>query len=302
MTHRFRRIGLALLSIGAGWGLGLLHYALRETLSGPGGVTDLAAMGFWTAIYIGLGGSLVLVPIAAFCDHRGRWLGPTWLPTVGLVAGLLVFLALVGWWTGFWRKPGFIGHAMTVGFGAGLTYSLLAFEGAGRERARRTSAIVPNVACLIGIAAITAAGPLVRERARTLETRIYPFRWTADAAELVIRSSPWNEGSLLSADERALLEASGLTGTLSATFSREPLQSHPSQVILLLRELPASRIDLPTPRRGTLVVWQTSAGALEFHPADLPRVDPPRWYLKPNEQGNAMACRGGSCVLIMSFD
>ena len=106
----------------------------------------------------------------------------------------------------------------------------------------------------------------------------------------------------LTDDERVLLAASGLTGTLTAVGSREPLRTHPSQVILLLRGLPAARVELPTTKRGTIVVWQTPSGTLSVYPPDAELVEPPEWSLRPNDQGNAMLCYRGSCGFIMHFD
>ena len=73
-------------------------------------------------------------------------------------------------------------------------------------------------------------------------------------------------------------------------------------MILLLRELPTVRVQLPTTKRGTIIVWQTASGRLAVHPPDAKLVEASNWWLKPNHQGNAMICRGGSCGLNMIFD
>jgi len=122
----FGRITRSLLATILGWLAGLVYYlAITPLVSGFGRVTDLEAIAYWTAVFSGLAWLLLVLPLVLLMPASSRLFAPRRAWLVGAVGGLAAFLGLVGWWTGFWREPLYLGYALIVGSVTGMSYSLL---------------------------------------------------------------------------------------------------------------------------------------------------------------------------------
>ena len=134
MTPRAVRLGRSLLAICLGWLAGLVYYlAVTPFVSGFGRATDLEAITFWTAVFTALGWLLLVAPLVLLVRPSSRIFSARWAWLVGAVGGLAAFLGLVGWWTGFWREPVYVGYSVVIGAVSGLSYTWLAKAGAKRQ-------------------------------------------------------------------------------------------------------------------------------------------------------------------------
>ena len=116
-----------LLSLGAqiiGWAAGMAFYWTCLMLV-QGSATDLEAALFWTAVFGFVGWLLVLVPLVLLVRPERALFSFPVFPLVGAAVAVVTFIGLVGWWTGGWREPLWLGHAASFGLGTGGSYSLL---------------------------------------------------------------------------------------------------------------------------------------------------------------------------------
>lgn len=121
-----RRIAYSLLSTLLGWLVGLAYYIVISALSSPyGRPTDVEAILYWTSVFTFIGWLVFVVPLAWFVAPTSSFFEPKWSPLVGAIAGLAVFSILLGWWTGFWTAPLYVGYAVVIGAVTALSYSLI---------------------------------------------------------------------------------------------------------------------------------------------------------------------------------
>lgn len=117
---------MSLLAMATGWAAGGLFYLLASPLlTGFRRATDVEAVLYWTAIFTFISWVVVVLPLIYLSHRSGRFLRLPWSPLFGAAAGLLVYLLLVGWWTGFWRYGLYNLHAAVIGTVSGLMFGLL---------------------------------------------------------------------------------------------------------------------------------------------------------------------------------
>jgi len=116
------RVRLSLLATVVGWAAAYLYFLLVQSLVWHR-VTDRAAMLVWPALFAALGWIVAVLPISLFVKPESWLFAPSRAWAFGAVAGLAVFLALVGWWTPFWRSPWYLGFPIILGAVACWVYS-----------------------------------------------------------------------------------------------------------------------------------------------------------------------------------
>ena len=120
-----RKILYSLLSTLLGWVVGFGYYVAISALSSPSGrPTDVEAILYWTSIFTFIGWLLSVVPIVWFLAPTSSFFDLKWSPLVGAVSGIVVFSVLVGWWTGFWTEPLYLGYAGLIGAVSAFSYSV----------------------------------------------------------------------------------------------------------------------------------------------------------------------------------
>lgn len=119
-----RKLILSFLAILIGWATGFIYFVVYMTFfTSWGRPTDVEAILFWTAIFISIAWILVVLPFVFLVPVSSRFLSLPVATFIGAVAGLVAFLLLVGWWTGFWTERLYLGYALVVGAATGLAYS-----------------------------------------------------------------------------------------------------------------------------------------------------------------------------------
>lgn len=118
------RVLRSFISVLAGWAAGFLYYVIYMTFLTPWGrPTDVEAILFWSGIFVAIGWLLVVLPLILLLDESSDLLRFPRAVVFGAVLGLMLFLALVGWWTGFWSEVLYLGYAVFVGAITGGTYA-----------------------------------------------------------------------------------------------------------------------------------------------------------------------------------
>ena len=118
------KFALSFLAVLIGWATGFIYFVIYMTLfTSWGRPTDVEAILFWTAIFISIAWILVVLPFVFLVPDSSRFFSLPRATFLGAVAGLVTFLLLVGWWTGFWTERLYLGYALVVGGATGLAYS-----------------------------------------------------------------------------------------------------------------------------------------------------------------------------------
>lgn len=121
------KLAASLVAAAIGWISGFLVYVAYMTFLTPWErPTDSEAILFWTAIFISLSWLLFLVPLVLLLNESASVLRFPKSALLGGIAGVFLFLGLVGWWTGFWEDSLFLSYAAVVGAATGAVYWPLA--------------------------------------------------------------------------------------------------------------------------------------------------------------------------------
>jgi len=119
-----RKFALSFLAVLIGWATGFIYFVVYMTLfTSWGRPTDVEAILYWTAIFISIAWILVVLPFIFLVPDSSGFFSLPRATLTGAVAGLVTFLLLVGWWTGFWTEKLYLGYALVVGAATGLAYS-----------------------------------------------------------------------------------------------------------------------------------------------------------------------------------
>lgn len=119
-----RKLLLTLLSVLIGWASGFVFYAAYSILfTSWGRPTDVDSILFWTGVFSLASWLLFVVPVALSLSSSSLLLHHLLASVFGAAAGLIAFLVLVGWWTGFWTEPLYLGDALVIGGATGWAYS-----------------------------------------------------------------------------------------------------------------------------------------------------------------------------------
>jgi len=117
---------LSALSAVLGWAAGFLYYATYMTFFTPWGrPTDVQAMLFWSGVFVSIAWLLAVLPFVLLVDETSKFLQLPGAVIVGAIGGLVSFLLLVGWWTGFWTDGLYLVYALVVGATTGAAYVAL---------------------------------------------------------------------------------------------------------------------------------------------------------------------------------
>jgi hypothetical protein len=120
------RIISSIISLIAGWGGGLLYYWIYSIFFTPNRrLTDFEAIAFWTGIFAMIAWIVFVIPLVVVFDSKHWIFSPRIAPFWGGIYGLFAFLILVGFWTGFWVEPLYLGYAVVIGALSSLVYALM---------------------------------------------------------------------------------------------------------------------------------------------------------------------------------
>jgi hypothetical protein len=132
------KVLLSFISAAVGWATGFLFYVGYVTFLTPWGrPTDVEAILFWTGIFVVMAWVLVVLPFILLVNESSDLLRFPIAVIVGAIGGLVSFLVLVGWWTGFWKEIFYLAYAAIVGAVTGGSY-------AGFQHIRRKRRVAAN--------------------------------------------------------------------------------------------------------------------------------------------------------------
>ncbi len=77
----------------------------------------------WTAVFVTISWLIFVVPLIALVPDSSKILTLPFTPLFGAICGLVAFLLLVGWWTGFWSHLLYLSYSVVVGAITGLFYA-----------------------------------------------------------------------------------------------------------------------------------------------------------------------------------
>ena len=120
------RFLLSFISVLVGWAAGFVYFVIYMAYFTPWQrPTDVEAILFWSGIFVILDWLLFVLPFVFLVKETSGLLRLPAAIVFGGIAGLVNFLLLVGWWTGFWSEGLYLGYASVVGAVTGGTYAVL---------------------------------------------------------------------------------------------------------------------------------------------------------------------------------
>lgn len=115
---------VSFLAILIGWGAGFVYYIIYSLWFSPHNrITDMEAILVWTAVFVTISWLIFVVPLIALVPDSSKILTLPFTPLFGAICGLVAFLLLVGWWTGFWSHLLYLSYSVVVGAITGLFYA-----------------------------------------------------------------------------------------------------------------------------------------------------------------------------------
>ena len=121
------KVTLSFISIFFGWAAGLLYFIVALSLVIRQGITDLAVILGWTAFFVVIAWFIFILPLIFVVPETSKLFSLRVCPLFGAFYGLIVFLLLVGWWTGLWAESLYLGYALIIGLVTGASYSGLLY-------------------------------------------------------------------------------------------------------------------------------------------------------------------------------
>jgi hypothetical protein len=118
-----RRLALSLLATVIGWAAAYAYFVSSQYLA-DGRVTDVAAILFWPAVFVALGWILFVAPVVLLVPPTSLVFRPSVAWLFGGVAGVAAFMALLSWWTPFWKSAWYLAFPFIVGAVGCTVYSM----------------------------------------------------------------------------------------------------------------------------------------------------------------------------------